>query len=175
MESKLEEKLKKEGVSNIKFYYCNIPIIGNVYTACLIFSESKELLARGVAICSVMDCHNKEIGREKSKSRALNALFKKNNSLKISTPNEIMNDKNRAYLAHIKTFRIKNDKQKEIIETQLKEFELDYKIKPFGEKEEIIIVDIPYFITVVRTQFEFDYKSEFKPEPTDKEKKMFKL
>ena len=71
-------KLKENGVKKIKFYYSDKdPVVGNVFTVCLLLSEEGKILSRGVSICSVMDMHNKQDARDKSFGRALKAIISK--------------------------------------------------------------------------------------------------
>ena len=87
MSFEIDENLKNAGVENIKYYYKNCPVMGNIFTACLFFSKDNKILSRGVSICSVKDSHNKKFAREKSRSRAISAIFRKGNSLPINVYN----------------------------------------------------------------------------------------
>jgi len=69
-------KLKANGVNKVKFYYNDKdPIVGNVFTVCLLLSKEGKILSRGVSICSVMDMHNKKDARDRSFGRALKAVL----------------------------------------------------------------------------------------------------
>jgi hypothetical protein len=69
-------KLKANGVDKIKFYYSDKdPVVGNVFTVCLLLSKEGKILSRGVSICSVMDMHNKKDARDRSFGRALKAVL----------------------------------------------------------------------------------------------------
>jgi hypothetical protein len=75
---KVVSKLKTNGVDKIKFYYNDKdPIVGNVFTVCLLLSKEGKILSRGVSICSVMDMHNKQDARDRSFGRALKAVISK--------------------------------------------------------------------------------------------------
>jgi len=76
MKPEVVSKLKATGVDKIKFYYSDKdPIVGNVFTVCLLLSKEGKILSRGVSICSVMDMHNKKDARDRSFGRALKAVL----------------------------------------------------------------------------------------------------
>jgi hypothetical protein len=166
----VDDKLKEAGVSEIKFYYRNCSIVGNIFTACLFFSKDKKLLARGVSICSVLDSHRKDFAREKSKSRAMNALFSKSNNFKIS---DLLED-TRLFTYTQKIFKIKNEEKQIEYEKILTNLGFSYEFKTVeGVTRLFVLVPILYPIEVSRTNF--IYKSEYNPVPTEEEIKLFKL
>jgi len=59
-----------------KFYYFRNSKKEPVITVCILYDEeSKELLARGIAICSKRDIPNKKVGRLISSGRAVKAML----------------------------------------------------------------------------------------------------
>ena len=184
MSFEIEENLKKSGVMSIRHYYKNDPILGNIFTACVFFSEDRKILARGVSICSVKDSHSKKFGREKSKSRAITALFKKVNSLPImplDMEKELNAPSKRAFEYHIKSFKLnKNDpefnaKKEKLLEDISKHAAItDFVVQTFDNFEKTSVY-IPYTLPMEEASITFKYKSEYNPEPTEEEKVMFKL
>ena len=78
-------KLKANEVEKIKFYYSDKdPIVGNIFTVCLLLSKEGKILSRGVSICSVMDMHNKQDARDRSFGRALKAVISKGTADEIN-------------------------------------------------------------------------------------------
>ena len=173
--SKIDAELVAEGVSEIKYYYKNLPIIGNVFTACLLLSEDNKILARGVSICSVLDYHNKKNGREKSRKRAVSALFKKVNSMTISEndPASKRAIESRLEKADVKRlFKIEDKKIEKQLISDAKSLELNYDILTSCNK---LRVYIPYFFPIDEAKKYFDYKSEYLPKPTEDEKKICRM
>jgi hypothetical protein len=77
----LEHELSKDGGTVFNyypyFYYLyemNNPSPTPIITVCLLISPEFKILARGVAIRSTTDPHNKKTGRNKSYGRAIKAL-----------------------------------------------------------------------------------------------------
>jgi hypothetical protein len=167
----LDQKLVEAGVKEVKYYYNNCPIIGNIFTACLFLSEDRKLLARGISICSANDSHNKEIGRKISKSRALNAIYKKCDSFKINDQDGF--DK-RDFTFITNSFKVKNDEHKVELINKIDELHLDYEIKNLGSFKRLDVY-VPYIYPIEYTRKNFKFKSQYLPEPTKEEKKMFKL
>lgn len=161
----LMEKIKEVGVKDIRYYYKNCELLGNIYTCCVLISEDKLILSRGVSICSVSDMHNKKDGRSKSKDRALKALFSKQNSEPISQKFE---------KTLTKVFKVKDMEQKERLIKIAESLNLKFKLRKL-EKFEILDVYIPYSIKLKESRKEFEFKSEFLPKSTESEKRMFKL
>ncbi len=167
----LDQKLEEAGVKEVKYYYNNCPIMGNIFTSCLFLSEDKKILARGISICSVNDSHNKEIGRKISKSRAVNAIYKKSDSFKINDKTEI---EKRDFKFVTKSFKIKNDDHKNKLINKVDELGFDCELKDLGPFKRLDVY-IPYIYPIEITKKNFKFKSQYLPEPTNEEKKMFKL
>ena len=67
------------------FYYHNDPVSGrNIFTTCLFVDKNKNLLSRGVAVCSDMDSHIKKEGRIKAYGRAVKALVNRRDGEEIN-------------------------------------------------------------------------------------------
>lgn len=159
-------------VDSVKFYYKNLPVIGNIFTVCVLISKDKKILSRGVAIKSVLDQHNKLSARKLSFSRAANAFFRKENNGPINPYNN-----KKGFIT--KTYKIKNGKNNiEKIADELSRIDLGWNTNCKDDNiysSEKINVFVPYnFPTKVTTKY-FNFKSEYQPQPTDEEKKMFKF
>lgn len=165
----LEEFMKEKNVKD-RYYYKNDPIIGNIFTTCVLLSGDK-IISRGIAICSLLDSHNKKIARDISRNRALTALSKKENSMPINSDIESHKD---YYTGVEKSFKITNKKLKDTLLEHLDKLHCKYKISE-SEGVERLHVRIPYLYPILLTSEIFGYKSEYEPKATDDEKKMFKV
>jgi len=161
----LEKKLKDEGII-VKYYYLNCPFVGNIFTACVLLNDNK-ILSRGISICSVLDFHCKKTGRNKARNRAVQALYRKENSLSICPEVKI----DYGYIQ--KCFKIKNEKNKELID-KAKCLNFHHVVRK-SEPYDRLYVRIPYNYPVFETWKTFKFKSEYNPEPTQEEVVMFKL
>lgn len=74
--------LADHGIDKVKYYYDKMPFIGNLYTVCLLL-KNNEIIARGISICSLLDCFDKQEGRSRSFKRAIRALCTKESSMPI--------------------------------------------------------------------------------------------
>jgi hypothetical protein len=165
MTGDLEKKLKDEGFV-VKYYYSNCPFVGNIFTACVLLRENK-MLSRGVSICSVLDFHCKKTGRSKARNRAVQALYRKENSLEIRPEVKM----NYGYIQ--KCFKMKNEENKKLIDRAN-----DLNFYTFIINTEVydkLYVHIPYNYPVLATWKSFRFKSEYNPIPTQEEITMFKL
>jgi len=177
----VDENLQKAGVMSTRHYYKNDPVLGNIFTANIFFDKDKKILARGVSICSVKDSHNKKFAREKSKSRAIIALFKKSNSLPIIPFEDVdaLIPSKRAFEYHIKSFKLNKkdedyyDKRDKLMD-DINKYSLETVFQDFDLFEKISVY-IPYTLPMEIAVGYFKFKSEFQPTPTDEEKIMFKL
>lgn len=170
--SKVDEKLKQSGVSEIKFYYKSLPLVGNIFTVCALISEEKKILARGVCICSVLDTHNKKIARKISRDRAIAAFYSKKNSLPIGHNSETDEEiEKRLIKGELrKSFGFKSEEQKKAIEQAALDF--GFQIKEHSKE---IAVFIPYFYPIDVAKSTFDWKSEYEPKPSKDELKIFRM
>ena len=166
----LDAKLQNSGVDELRYYYKNCSIIGNIYTVCVLISKDKKILARGISIRSIGDSHVKESGRRLSKSRAIQAFYQKSDSLKIGA-NAISK---RDFIFATNSFKLKNETIESELTEKVENLGLDYQIKNLGNFKRLD-VHIPYSITADITQREFKFKSCYLPEPTSEEKKMFNI
>ena len=164
----IDRKLSDMGVARVKYYYKNNPLIGNIFTVCIFFDEDNEPLSRGVAICSLMDTHNKKIARKLSFSRAIKALFNKKNNEKISEePAGIFE------CHYVKRFKIKSDENLVNLEIMAENFGFDTNIVVLENNIRRLDVYIPYNFCITETYTLFLFKSEYLPSLTDEEKTMF--
>ena len=161
----VEDQLKDLGISRVKYYYHKTPLVNNVFTACLLI-KNKEIVARGISICSMLDVFSKVHGRGKSLSMALKAA----NSLETSE--EIVYEPDRWDSKFvIRNFRIKDKVDSRIFEETLKPF-IYGEIKTIRSKNKNgpakvkILYHIPRDYTLVETLKIFSYKSIFQPELT---------
>jgi hypothetical protein len=157
----IPENLSNEGVTRIKLYYHNTRLFGNIFTACLLLGEDDELLARGVAICSLKDIHKKSSGKNIAIGRAIKALKKKENSEEINPERPIL-DK-----IIVKKINVNSPFYADII-NEADDNGLDYKVIKY-KGEDHLRVEIPSFIPVDETYQFFEYKSEYKPTITPDE------
>ena len=172
--SLLDSKLKEQGVKEIKYYYENHPLVGNIFTVCVFLSEDKKILARGVSICSIEDSHNKKIGRKISKSRAIIALYKKENGMKINNDG-ISEQFNLHYSKFVmKSFKIKRSEDSNKLIKLADDYGFSYDIIRFDPFKRLD-VEIPYNYPIIVSGKHFNFKSEYCPDPTSNEKHMFKL
>lgn len=171
MTKEINDDLKNAGIFELKYYYKKIPVVGNIFTVCALFSENKEMLARGVCICSLLDSHNKKTARKLSRDRALNAFFNQTNSLDILKDPLGCAASNFETLA--KTIQYKDEKECKQIIKDVEEigFEITYNNLEYKK----ITFLIPYGYPMTVTKQHFNYKSEYKPVPTEDEKKIFRM
>lgn len=165
MTGNLEKKLKDEGII-VKYYYLNCPFVGNIFTSCVLLKD-KKILSRGISICSVLDFHSKKTGRNKARTRALQALYRKESSL------EIYPDTKMFYGYIQKCFKIKTEKNEELID-KAKDLDFHYVLRK-SEPYDRLFVTIPYNYPISETWKRFKFKSEYNPAPTSEESIMFKL
>jgi hypothetical protein len=80
--TKLELKAESLGVVPIFYYVSPEDCVARTTTVCLLIKE-KEVMARGVAVCSPLDNFEKRIGRAKALGRAIQAIVRKETSGEI--------------------------------------------------------------------------------------------
>jgi len=165
MEENLKKTLAEHGVDKVFIYTRKTPVLQNVYTVCLFLNtKKKQIEARGVAICSVADLYKKSEGKNKAFGRAMQALLKKKNDLKIKL-------KNRNNFTVRKQLTIKNDVEKrnfrENILPELRSISDKLKIKIENRgKEKLIRFEIPSNYPIKIANQNFKYKSHFRPKPS---------
>lgn len=164
--SKANDDLKKSGIFNVKYYYMNLPLIGNIFTVCALLSEDNKILARGISIRSVLDAHNKKVARRTSRNRALSAFFTKKNS------EPICYDETERGLDGIKrSFKFKTKEEQEKLITDSHNIGLNAIISTDNK----MWFYLPYTYPMNITKNYFNWKSEFNPKPTEDEKKIFRM
>lgn len=142
------------------YYYRSDSLVNNTFTACLLLGKDNEVLSRGVAICSLLECFNKKEGRKKSYSRAMSAYWNEENS-------EIINED---YLLDKYVTRKFKSKIGEIIKEK-PPIVLLMNIIEEGSKT-ISVYKISRNYSIYETKKFFNFKSEFKPKLTDNEKRI---
>lgn len=181
-----KEKLKKLGVEDVKVYFRTLPVIGNIYTACLFLDKDRNIISRGVTICSPLDTFEKEEGKKRSYKRAMKALHTKKSDLLINAFPLRWGDK-----AVKRQFTIKTEEDEKLILNYVqptlslmvdgKDINMSTnvcfkKIKGESGTNNIevkkLIYDLPRETTVFLTSQEFKYKSYYKPVPTSFEIKL---
>ena len=139
-----------------KYYYETDNLIGNIYTACILVDKKDcSIVSRGIAVRSLLDMHKKSVARDIAHGRAIKALAKQNSS------DEINIDRQR--LPQFVLFKIRE----EMTEDELTRINETFFI-PEGSKN----IYVPRFYPLEATAQQFKFKSEFKPEPTEKEKRI---
>lgn len=182
MRKTVQERMDELKISMIKYYRHKSSVTQNIFTACLLFSDNKTLISRGVAICSVLDSFSKATGRGIALSRALKAAESEGSSepinnypyrwktLFVGRSMRIKTKEDKDYFNH-KVLPILTEIQdidKGGIKTQSEE-------DSNGNIKVRILYRIPRDYPLEETAKIFDYKSEFMPGPTDLEKELFPL
>ena len=160
------DKFKQIGVVREKFYYMRSNILLNVYTVCLLLSEDNKILGRGICICSIIDQHNKKFARKKSRDRAIKAVMTERNCLPINIERE-------DFFEITRSFKRKNGDNFEDLIVEADNFELPYWFSKHNGNE-FLNVKLNSLFPLEITKQQFNYKSYFKPEPTDDEQEMLK-
>ena len=182
MRKTVQERMDDLKVSIIKYYRHKSSVTQNIFTACLLFVDNKNLVARGVAICSVLDSFSKATGRGIALSRALKAAENEGSSepinnfpyrwrtLFVGRSMRIKTEEDKDYF-NCKVLPVLTEIQaigKGTIKTQTEE-------DSHGNTKVRILYKIPRDYPLKETAKIFDYKSEFMPQPTDIEKQLFLL
>jgi hypothetical protein len=163
-------ELREKGVKEIKYYYKNLPIIGNIFTVCLLLDENRDILSRGVSICSVLDYHDKSLAREKSRKRAISALCKKETTMAIADGVSDKDIEKRLIRGEVKrVFKVTDQKKKQELLKAADELNLGYF--PLDHCGKIRFY-VPYFYPIDEARKYFSYKSEYNPTPTEQEKRI---
>jgi hypothetical protein len=162
----IKELLKRENINKIMFYDYKTSLLQNVFTVCVLLNtETPQIEARGVAICSVGDTFSKVEGKDKSFYRAVEALRRKKSTGRI-------NPEGRNGGVTRKIFGIKPDQEKAFVNVTLKEL---YNINPNSKivsipsgKKKKFIVEIPSNYPIKLANKLFKYKSHYRPQPSNK-------
>lgn len=162
MDPEVKQLLEKHGVDKIFIYTKRTPLLQNVYTTCLfINTKTKQIEARGVAICSVGDVYIKGKGKSKAFGRAMKALLNKDNNYKIKT-------KNRNSFLVRKEMKVKSPQDRinfrDNILPELKNIAKYIKVEDHG-KGKLVRFDIPSTYPIQLANKDFKYKSQFRPKP----------
>jgi len=148
-------------VHRVKYYYHKDSIVGNIFTACLLIGEDKEILSRGIAICSLLDSFSKKEGRRKSYSRAMKAYWSESDSGII----------NEVYLKSKFINRKFKTQEDRIIENS----HLVSVSQQSAENLKFVNVSISRNYPIYKTSQFFKFKSEYAPIPTELEKKILRI
>jgi len=162
MEESVKKLLEKHGVDKVFIYTKRTPLLQNVYTTCLfINTTTKQIEARGVAICSVGDVYIKGKGKSKAFGRAMKALLNRDNNYRIKT-------RNRHTFLVRKEMKIKKAEDRvnfrDNILPELKTITKNIKIEDHGTGK-LIRFDIPSLYPIQLANKDFKYKSQFRPKP----------
>ncbi len=122
----LEQELSKDGgtVFNYYPYFYYLYEMNNpspIVTVCLLLSPEFKILARGVAIRSTTDPHNKKTGKNKALGRAIKALVNENTDELINIETDIFSNTKRYMLYDIFEYKsefcpVETEKELQIIE-----------------------------------------------------------
>lgn len=157
----------KELVDNknlkVKYYYVTSRVFGNICTVCLLI-DGDEVLARGVAICSLKDAHKKSVGRNIALGRAKKAIVNQETSEEINPARKKLDDK-------MDKFILVSSSDFNCIcqEASLKYYEMNSSHKG---SQDAVKISIPLEAPVFETKKLFSYKSEFRPILTFEEKRI---
>jgi hypothetical protein len=182
------ERLKKLGVEKVKTYFHNLPVIGNVFTACLFLDKNNDILSRGVSICSPLDTFKRAEGRSRAYKRAMRALHTKIDSFPIN-----------AYMLRFgcedlkREFKLRTEEDERVIfdkvvpilnmvkgeycDVTINTTHRKKKTENGGHKiveHRAAIYDLPRDITLYLTSEKFKCKACYKPEPTKDEVNLIK-
>jgi hypothetical protein len=139
-----------------KYYYETDDLIGNIYTACILVDKKDcSIVSRGIAVRSLLDMHKKSVARDIAHGRAIKALSKQDSSDEINV--------DRQRLPQFVLFKMRE----EMTEAELARINEIFFI-PEGSKN----IYVPRFYPLEETAKQFKFKSEFRPEPTEKEKRI---
>ena len=139
-----------------KYYYQSDEIIGNVYTACILVDRSNGVIvSRGIAVRSLLDMHKKATARNIAHGRAIKAIANESSSDEINV--------DRQRVPSFILFKRKDG----LTEEEAQKINESFFI-PEGSSN----IYVPRFYPLEVTAKEFKFKSEFMPEPTEKEKRI---
>jgi len=173
------DELRALGVEYVRFYTYTTPVVNNIFTACILIDEDKNLLARGVSICSIYDSYKKKSGKNRAFGRAVSALRNEHCDLPISLIATKIRQGKKVTTERWedgkvqKTFKIKSRKElnyfrKEIVPI-LKDFGEGYRYHKLytkdGKEVKKAHFSLPIIYPVMITSEFFDYKSEYEPKP----------
>jgi len=168
MKQDVKKIFNDNNVDIVKFYYCKTPLTNNIFTVCLFINKQKKVIvARGITICSLKDTYNKGKGKNIAFGRALRALIKKENYLKVKSTNRKEEFVNR-------TFKIKNDKAKRFFQTQVTKELVNINpnlpiVRTTSKNITIYKFQLPLNYPIELTHKYFKYKSSYKPNPVTPE------
>ncbi len=160
--------LQELGIESAHYYYHTYPGIDNCFTVCVLIDKNDGMVARGVAICSLADCHNKKVARRNSLGRAVRAIKRKDCSSPIDTSRGSRNG-DWIWLKCDVT-----NKESEFI-TSIKDASLTNslrvcEIKKDGKSDRVVLeFAYPFIFPVQVAEKFFDWKSDYYPVPTEYE------
>ena len=139
-----------------KYYYQSDEVIGNVYTTCILVDRSNgKIVSRGVDVRSLLDMHKKATARNIAHGRAIKAIANESSSDEINV--------DRQRVPSFILFKRKDG----LTEEEAQKINESFFI-PEGSSN----IYVPRFYPLEVTAKEFKFKSEFMPEPTEKEKRI---
>lgn len=157
-----------------KYYYKRSKILPHIYTVCLLIDDNDQVLARGIAICSVLDSPNKKEARKKCRDRAVKAIGTKKSG-------DLINFNSRENEFIFKDFKNDSHSEEEMNEliseyenmiTDISEhfnFSLDDECEFVLEFETYTRIMIPVLLPIAITAKDFSYKSEYLPTLSENE------
>lgn len=174
MKHDITQIFKANNINKVKFYYYKTPLVNNIFTACVfINTNKKQIIARGISICSLRDAHVKSKGRSRSFGRALKATIHKKNYDKIKS--KARTDEFITRSIKVKTKKNKEDFKSTIIPELLKiNPEMPINISNINNYS-IYSFKLPISYPIQETNKSFKYKTCYKPNPVNqKENLLFK-
>jgi len=172
MKQEIDQILENNKIDKIKFYQYTTPLTNNIFTACLFLNtEKKQIVARGVSICSLRDSFIKKKGKHKAFGRAVEATVHKTNSYKIKS--EGREEEFVTRVMKIKTV----DKEKEFKATIIPEL---LKINPKmpisiskANNRTLYSFKLPVSYPMIEAHKFFKYKSSYLPNVANGEENKF--
>ena len=171
-DASIQKQLDENSVDQIKYASITVPLIGNVFTTCVLLANESNIISRGVSICSLLDCNDSKFAKRKSFSRAMKALVHKNESFPIQR-HLVVNNKDEIIQ---KVFKVNmlNEEQVEKFQEFLRIVQItmnrDIIVKqvPYGSWEDNkhkvkMFCDIPKWFPVAYTSKFYSHKSTWKP------------
>jgi len=170
----MSDKQKKElGIYKVRFYTHRTPLVNNIYTVCILISEDKEVLSRGISVCSMIDVYNKKDGKNRAFGRAIAAMRHEKDMHPLS-----FDDCRWRGEAICKSFKIKTPDNENYFQTHIvpilsdeicEEYKIvDIKTKDGSPRKKVYFA-IPRIYPIYETMKDFQFKAYFRPELNDTE------
>ncbi len=159
----------ENGVDRVAFYYRSTPVLNNAFTTCLfINSEKKQIVARGVSICSVKDVYCKKKGKNRAFGRAVKALVRKENDGRINPAGRDFETVRREIKC--KTLEDAQDFQDRVPEILSVDPSIDIAVaEGNGKYVAKYAFQLPLSYPIKIANQTYKYKSQYRPNPAGQE------